>query len=194
MKWEDDGGGHGVTTEGGGQPGYLAALEPGWGFPWSGLWLSGRRLFAAPGPGRPSPPGGRAACPESSPASASPDCGRTLPSGPRSPAPAGPTGWRREDDSGQHTPYIMSKICWCMINTLSVIWNLIYDVVKLLLHFLLDLFDLIWRHREVSHLILKLFQQPLIFIFLLLTELLRRPLTRWLFSLGLVLCFLQTKH
>ena len=72
-----------------------------------------------------------------------------------------------------------------------LVTNLIYDVVKLLLHFLLYLFDLIRGHCEVRHLVLKLLQKAFVFIFLLLAKLF--PVTCWFLSstFGLVLCFLK---
>lgn len=76
-----------------------------------------------------------------------------------------------------------------------IVLNLVYDVVKLLLHFLLYLFDFIRRHREVSHLILKLLQHGVLFIFLLLVKFLRYSVVSCcLFStFGLILCFLKIK-
>lgn len=66
---------------------------------------------------------------------------------------------------------------------------LIYDVVKLLLNLLLYLFSLISWQREVSHLILKLLEQTLIFIFLFLNVLHCYPIARLFLHLttGLVL-------
>lgn len=54
MKYDDDGGRHrayGYELRGR-LPGYLAALEPGWGCPWSGHWLFELPPFPARGPGR----------------------------------------------------------------------------------------------------------------------------------------------
>lgn len=74
-----------------------------------------------------------------------------------------------------------------------MVLNLIYNVVKLLLHLLLYFFNLVRWHREVGHLILKFLQQTFIFIFLIV--LLCYTLACWFLSLTfvLVLCFLKIK-
>lgn len=78
----------------GGDPGklssYLAVVEPGWGCPWLGHWLSDLPLFAALGLACLCPPDGRAACPAWSPVSAWPECDQTPLSVPLSPIPPGP--------------------------------------------------------------------------------------------------------
>ena len=169
-------------------PGYLAASGPGWGSPWWGRWLFELQRSAAPGPGRPSPPNDRAACPASSPVSVLLECDRTPLSGLLSLVPAEPAAQERSSFYR-----VSDSILIHMISVHQLSQNLIYDVVKLLLHFLLYLFDLIRGHREVRHLVLELLQQALVFFFLFLAKLLRRCVPRQFLSstFGLALCFLK---
>lgn len=74
----------------------------------------------------------------------------------------------------------------------SVCSHLVYDVVKLLLHFLVHLLDVGRGHREASNLFIKLLQQETLFFILILgsTSLLFLPQC---LSFGFILCFLKGK-
>ena len=116
MKYEDDGGGHrcgyrcGYDHRGGRLPGYLAALEPGWGCPWLGRWLFELLLFAVRPPGRLCPPNGRVACPVLSPVSVLLECDQTPLSDLLSLIPAVPTT-QREANHVKASHYVTLDHC-----------------------------------------------------------------------------------
>lgn len=72
----------------------------------------------------------------------------------------------------------------------SVCSHLVYDVVKLLLHFPFHFLDVGRRHRDVSYLFLKLLQQEMLFFIPLIPLLFVSESLSFLF--GFIFCFLKT--